>query len=89
MDTGIIGAALPGHQLVFNTAPALVLDEAALCRADREAMFIDLASPPYGIDLSAAWKLGLRAWREPALPGRYCPSSAALALMNAIGRHGL
>ena len=88
-DTARIGEALPGHGLIFNTAPAMVLDEAALRRADRDAMFIELASPPYGIDLPAAWRLGLRAWREPGLPGRYCPHSAALALLRGIERRGL
>ncbi len=87
-DTSRIGEALPGHGLIFNTAPQLVLDAAALARADRDAMLIDLASPPYGIDLHAAWALGLRAWREPGLPGRYCPHSAAQALLSAILRHG-
>lgn len=79
---------LPDIDLVFNTAPALVLDGEALRSANRSAMLIDLASPPYGIDLCSAWNLGLRAWREPALPGRYCPDSAAEALCRAILRGG-
>lgn len=87
-DTASVGEALPGHRLIFNTAPELVLDAAALSHADRDAMLIDLASVPYGIDLHAAWALGLRAWREPGLPGRYCPQSAARALLSAIERHG-
>jgi len=85
-DTGEIASALPGRKLIFNTAPAMVLDAAALACADPDAMLIDLASPPYGIDLRAAWNRGLRAWREPALPGRYCPRSAAKAILNAIDR---
>jgi hypothetical protein len=44
---------------------------------------------PYGIDLRAAWALGIRAWREPGLPGRYCPRSAAAALYRAILRGGV
>ena len=47
---------------------------------------IDLASPPYGVDLRAAWRMGLRAWREPGLPGRHCPESAAEALLHAMER---
>ena len=86
VDTGRIGEALPGHRLIFNTAPAMVLDRAALARADSDALLIDLASPPYGVDLRAAWDRGLRAWREPGLPGRYCPQSAALALLRALWR---
>ena len=87
-DAADIGPALPGHKLIFNTAPRLMLDAATLPGADRDAMLIDLASPPYGIDLHAAWALGLRAWREPGLPGRYCPQSAAQALLSAIERQG-
>ena len=78
--------ALPACDLVFSTPPALVLDRELLEKLPKEAMVIDLASPPYGVDLRAAWQLGLRAWREPGLPGRYCPESAAKALLNAMER---
>ena len=77
---------LPGMKLIFSTPPAPVLDAARLERVDRDAMIVDLASPPYGVDLSAAWRLSLRAWREPGLPGRYCPESAAAALRDAMAR---
>lgn len=85
-DTARIAGALPGRKLIFNTAPAMVLDGAALEQVDPDAMLVDLASPPYGIDLRAAWNRGLRAWREPGLPGRYCPQSAAEAILNAMDR---
>lgn len=88
VPTALLAGALPGHRLVFNTAQERVLDASTLRRADADAMLIDLAGPPYGIDLNAAWRLGLRAWREPALPGRYCPQSAARALLRAIERSG-
>lgn len=79
-------AVLPETALVFSTAPAMVLDASLLARVNREAMIIDLASPPYGVELAAAWRMGLRAWREPGLPGRYCPESAARALYDALKR---
>ena len=87
--TEAIADALPGQQLIFNTAPAMVLDEDALRRAERDVMIVDLASPPYGVDLWAAWRRGMRAWREPGLPGRYCPTSAAQALLDAMDRYAL
>ena len=87
VPTGELARILPNCDLVFNTAPSLVLDEALLERVNDDALLIDLASPPYGIDLAAAWRMGLRAWREPALPGRCCPRSAAEALLRAIDRH--
>ncbi|MBR0368918.1 MAG: hypothetical protein IJH86_11065 [Clostridia bacterium] len=79
---------LPGIDILFNTAPAMVLDAETLAHANRETLIIDLASLPYGVDLRAAWALGLRAWREPGLPGRYCPESAAAALYRAMRRGG-
>ena len=88
VETERIESILPGAQLVFNTAPAMVLDGKRLGSANREVMIVDLASLPYGVDLRAAWALGLRAWREPGLPGRYCPESAAAALYEAIRRGG-
>ena len=78
--------AVRGKQIIFSTAPERVLDENALRYAENDAMIIDLASPPYGVDTEAARELGLRAWREPKLPGRYCPFSAARALLQAIIR---
>lgn len=72
--------------VIFSTPPARVLNEAHLSRLGPDTMVIDLASAPYGVDLEAAWRLGLRAWREPGLPGRYCPESAARALLNAMMR---
>lgn len=86
VETERLARALPGHGLVFNTAPGSVLDVRTLERADGDALLIDLASPPYGIDLAAAWSRGLRAWREPGLPGRYCPRSAARAILRAMDR---
>ena len=79
---------LPGIDIIFNTAPAMVLDGETLRHVNREALIIDLASLPYGVDLRAAWALGLRAWREPGLPGRHCPESAAAALYRAMRRGG-
>ena len=82
-----LGEALPGADLIFSTPPVPVLGRDLLARVRPGALVIDLASPPYGVDLRAAWALGLRAWREPGLPGRYCPESAAEALAEALLRH--
>ena len=75
-----------GRQIVFSTPPERVLGEGELMYVEPDAMIIDLASAPFGVDLEAARKLNLRAWREPKLPGRYCPFSAAKALLQSIMR---
>lgn len=77
---------LRGKQIIFSTPPQRVLDGDILKYADPDAMLIDLSSAPFGLDLEAARGLNLRAWREPRLPGRYCPFSAAKAILQAIIR---
>lgn len=86
VSTYEVAQALTDKQIIFSTPPVRLLGERELQHADRDALIIDLASPPYGVDLDAARTLNLRAWREPGLPGRYCPYSAALALLHAIDR---
>lgn len=76
--------ALPHQRLIFSTPPSRVLGRRELEHAAKDAVIVDLASPPYGVDLEAAGDLGLHARREPGLPGRHSPLSAARALHNAI-----
>ena len=84
VETAHIADMLGGMDVVFSTPPHPVLDETTLHRANPEARIIDLASAPYGVDLEAARHLGLNAWREPGLPGRYCPRSAARVLADRV-----
>lgn len=69
-------------RFVFNTVPAVVLDEALLRATRPDVRIIDLASAPYGVDFDAAKKLGRKAWIEPSLPGRYAPSYAGGVLLE-------
>lgn len=71
---------------VFSTPPTLLLTEKVLENVQPGVPVIDLASPPYGMDLAAAQKLGVNAWRESGVPGRYCPSAAAGLMAGAIER---
>ena len=72
---------------VFSTPPETVMGAAELSRVRSGVPVMDLASPPYGVDLAAAQRLGVRAWRESGVPGRYCPLAAARAMADAIDRH--
>ncbi len=85
------GAAsvISGCKFIFSTPPVMTVDADALKMTDRDAVVIDLASPPYGVDMDAAVKLGIKAWREPGLPGRYCPVNAACSIYAALVRHGV
>lgn len=76
--------ALAQANFVFSTPPDLLLTKDVLQYARKEARIVDLASAPYGVDLAAAQEMGLEAWRESGVPGRYCPDSAAEALERAV-----
>ena len=77
---------LPEIDLIFSTPPGMVLDEGLLALTKPDVEIVDLASPPYGVDLEAAERLHRSARREPNLPGRYCPVSAAQVLLHAVER---
>ena len=81
LHEGILGA-----KAVFSTPPEMVLSEEVLKFAEKDAVILDLASAPFGVDLDSAQRLSLSARREGGIPGRYCPVSAAEALENAVKR---
>lgn len=81
-----IAQACAQADVVFNTVPARILNEAALERMDSQALLIELASPPYGADPETAKRLNVRMAVESGLPGRYAPLDAGAALFEALQR---
>ena len=69
---------------MINTVPAPVVGRKALLALPKNALVVDLASAPYGVDLEAASALHIEAWREPSLPGRHFPETAAAAMLAVI-----
>lgn len=73
--------------VLFNTAPSPVAGDEVLAALPAHALAIDLASAPYGIDLNAAKRCGIQAWREGGIPGRYAPRTAAAILLQYFEAH--
>jgi len=71
---------------VFNTVPERIFGEEELACIPKAARVIELASPPYGMDVARAKELGVDARIEAGLPGRYFPVSAAGAMLRAFER---
>ena len=74
-------ALLAGADLIFNTVPAPVLTPDALSAIDKNALYIELASPPGGIgqeECPCKWVNGA------SLPGRFCPKSAGDFVAQAV-----
>lgn len=83
---GEIASACAQADVVFNTVPARILHERALAAMKKEAMIIELASAPYGVDMELAARMGIQVCVEGGLPGRYAPLDAGAALFDALAR---
>jgi len=70
--------------LIFNTVPHPILDFRKLVFLKPNALCIELASKPYGIDLKSAENLGVHTILAESLPGKVAPNSMALALKDTI-----
>ena len=78
--------ALPAGETfdaAVNTVPATIFGPAEL-EALGGARLLELASAPYGFDLTAAEALGKNVEMCPGLPGTYAPRAAAAAMRDVI-----
>lgn len=71
-------------EYIFNTVPSVILDRDTLKRIRKDAVIIDIASPPGGVDYAAAEDMGIKACHALGLPGKYAPRSTAEALVRII-----
>lgn len=81
-----LASALRKADVVFNTIPARILDWDALRRMQKDALLIELASPPYGADPALAAQVGVEMAIESGVPGRYAARNAGAALFSALCR---
>jgi len=78
LDTRKLGAELGRFNTIINTIPARILGCERLAQVSPDALIIDLASRPGGVDFEAAramdlnvlWALGLPADTAPATAGK-------------------
>lgn len=70
--------------LIFNTVPALVLNEDVLGYLSSARMIIDLASSPGGTDKLAAEKLGIKLIPALGIPGKCFPEAAGEIIADVI-----
>lgn len=71
-------------RFLINTVPAQVIGPEVLSGLGPGVLALDVASEPFGFDLDMAQAAGMTAWREPGLPGRYAPETAAAAMLELI-----
>lgn len=81
-----IASAVRQADVIFNTVPAHILGKTALDRIRKDALVIELASPPYGMNMELARHMGVSVALESGVPGRYAPMNAGAALFAALDR---
>lgn len=83
-DTRCLGPELGEYNTVFNTVPAMVLDKKRLELVSPDALLIDLASRPGGIDFEAARELRLKTIWAQGLPAEISPVTAGKIIMETV-----
>lgn len=76
--------ALRTADVVINTIPAVVLGKNELLQIKENALILDLASKPGGIDWGSAERFGLHPIQALSLPGKFSPKSAAKYMEECI-----
>lgn len=84
VHTRNLKSAMHEKQLIINTVPATVLTDEELSAAEENALIIDLASKPGGIDFKTANRLGLKTIWALSLPGKVAPITAGEIIYNTI-----
>jgi dipicolinate synthase subunit A len=79
-----LGSELGQFDVIVNTIPAPVLGEELLRHVRSDALCLDLASKPGGVDFAAAGRLGVRAMWALSLPGECAPRSAAGMILDTV-----
>ena len=62
--------------ILINTIPSIVVDQSMLRRMNNQAVIIDLASKPGGIDFDYAESIGIKTIHALGLPGMVAPKTA-------------
>ena len=78
-----LGECMSSADIVFNTVPQCVIRREHLAEA-KDALIIDLASKPGGVDMDAARDLGVKVIWALGLPGKVAPVTAGNIIKETI-----
>lgn len=84
VDTESMCDVIGECDLIFNTAAQTLVSGKILDKVKKDALIIDLASKPGGIDFVSARQKGLNVIWALSLPGKYSPVTAGKILADTI-----
>jgi len=77
-------AHLKHADVIFNTVPKILLDKGNMKHIRKETLVIDLASPPYGVDVNDSRDFGLKVLYTNSLPGKIAPITTASYILETV-----
>lgn len=72
------------YTAIFNTIPSKIFTREVLRNVRNDAVVIDLASKPGGVDFEAAKDLGIKVIWALSLPGKVAPATAGRIIKDTI-----
>lgn len=82
--TSSIKSIVHDFAVIFNTVPQPIFDRDVLRNVRTDALIIDLASKPGGVDFETASRLGIKAIHALSLPGKCAPVTAGKIIKDTI-----
>ncbi len=79
-----IANTITSYHAVINTVPSLILTSDILSKANKNTVFMELASAPGGFDLSTIQNENLHYIPANGLPGKVAPQSTAKYIQKTI-----
>ncbi len=76
--------ASQNSDVIFNTVPAAIFTKTVTDQIKNRPVYIEIASAPGGIDLSAARDNGIKIIFAPSIPGKYSPITAGKYIFETI-----
>lgn len=84
LDNSVLESNIEKFDVIFNTAPALILNKEVLEKINPETLIIDLASKPGGVDFKTAGDLGLKVIWSLGLPGKVAPITSGKIIKDTV-----
>ena len=84
LSLGEVKNFIDEFDIIFNTIPALILNETLLKAVKPDALIIDLSSKPGGVDFTAARLMGIRVIWALSLPGKVSPVTSGIIIKDTI-----
>lgn len=83
-NIGAIKSYVGGYRLIFNTVPAMIFTDEVLEEIREDALIIDLASKPGGVNFGAARAFKRRVIWALSLPGKTAPITAGKIIYDTV-----